>query len=703
MTSQGKNENQASDASLDAGQRDDEGQIKRLQADLEHMRLERDQWKRESNQLFDAMFRQNTAPKLLIEVDSGQIIDANESALSFYGYSRSAIERLNIRDINPLDDAALRRELQLAQREERRFFRFQHRLANGELRDVEVYSSPMTRHGCQLLHSIIHDVTERTRAEAELAAQKAEYRDLIEQHPHFVVRYLPDTTILFINAPLSKLTGKHQDALVGKRWGDLLPAEQQDAIREHLANFSDQTPIRAFENQVTDSQGKTRWVHWTNRAFCDENGTPREFQSVGIDITERRMLEQEHRRLSEIIEATPDLISMADTEARPFYYNPAGKKLIGHHLASSSPDEHIVFHQLADIWQHLRENAIPEALRNGYWQGEGTIRNAQSEEIPVQQTLIAHRNAQGETTHFSTIMHDLTQHKALEAEHRLMAVAFHTGQGVMIVNRQQIIERVNDAFTAITGYTLQAAVGQSPQLLQSDQHDATFYQRVQFTLAVSGYWEGEYWYRHQNGETLPLWQSISTLTNGQGEIEHYIYVFHDIRKQKILEEELKHLAEHDRLTGICNRTRLYRLQEQAINDLERYDTPFSLIMLDIDCFKDINDEYGHDAGDSVLKALTDVIIRQLRDSDEVGRWGGDEFMLLAGHTHLDGAIKLAERVRASIEATSFDDVGSVTVSLGVVEFHRGMTLAESGKAVDEALYRAKRRGRNRVESLPGDT
>ncbi|MGB8713905.1 MAG: diguanylate cyclase [Onishia taeanensis] len=424
------------------------------------MRLERDQWKRESNQLFDAMFRQNTAPKLLIEADSGQIIDANESALSFYGYSRSAIERLNIRDINPLDDAALRRELQLAQREERRFFRFQHRLANGELRDVEVYSSPMTRHGCQLLHSIIHDVTERTRAEAELAAQKAEYR--------------------------------------------------------------------------------------------------------------------------------------------------------------------------------------------------------------------------------------------------LMAAAFHTGQGVMIVDRQQIIERVNDAFTAITGYTLQAAVGQPPQLLQSDQHDATFYQRVQFTLSVSGYWEGEYWYRHQNGETLPLWQSISTLTNGQGEIEHYIYVFHDIRKQKILEEELKHLAEHDRLTGICNRTRLYRLQEQAINDLERYDTPFSLIMLDIDCFKDINDEYGHDVGDSVLKALTDVIIRQLRDSDEVGRWGGDEFMLLAGHTHLDGAITLAERVRASIEATTFDDIGSVTVSLGVVEFHRGMTLAESGKAVDEALYRAKRRGRNRVESLPGD-
>jgi len=458
VTSPRNNQKHAGEACLDAGQRAGQDRMQQLLADLEHMRHERDRWQQESDQLFEAMFHQNTASKLLIAIDTGQIIDANDSALAFYGYSRPEIEHLNIGDINTLDDNALRQELQLAHCAERRFFRFQHRLASGELRDVEVYSSPMMRNGCQLLHSIIHDVSERTRAEVQLAALKAEYD--------------------------------------------------------------------------------------------------------------------------------------------------------------------------------------------------------------------------------------------------LMAVAFHTGQGVMIVNRQQIIERVNDAFTTITGYAHQTVVGKSPQLLQSDQHDGVFYQRIQFTLSVSGYWEGEYWYRDHNGELLPLWQSISTLTNDQGEIEHYVYVLHDIRKQKALEEELKHLAEHDRLTGICNRTRLSRLKERAINDLERYDTPFSLVMLDIDCFKHINDEYGHDVGDTVLKALTDVITRQLRDSDEVGRWGGDEFMLLAGHTCLDGAITLAERVRASIEATPFEVIGKVTVSLGVAEFQRGMTLAESVKAVDEALYRAKRRGRNRVESFP---
>lgn len=459
MQPPGKHENRGNGAFVDTDQHDDESRLRRLQVALEDTKHERDTCQKESNQLFDAMFRQNTAPKLLIEADSGRIVDANDSALTFYGYSLQEIKRLNIGDINTLDEEVLRRKRQSVQRGERGFFCFQHRLACGEVRDVEVYTSPIMRDGCQLLHSIIHDVSQRTNAEAQLAAHDAEYQ--------------------------------------------------------------------------------------------------------------------------------------------------------------------------------------------------------------------------------------------------LMAAAFHTGQGVMIVNRQQIIERVNDAFTTITGYPQQAVVGEPAQLLQSDQHDATFYQRIQFTLSVSGYWEGEYWYRHQNGETLPLWQSISTLNNSQDEIEHYIYVFHDIRKQKMLEEELKHLAEHDRLTGICNRTRLSRLQEQAITDLERYDTPFSLIMLDIDRFKHINDAHGHDTGDNVLKALSDVITRQLRNSDKVGRWGGDEFMLLTGHTQLEGAVALAERIRASVEATAFDVIGNLTVSLGVAQFQRGMTRAESLKAVDEALYRAKRRGRNRVESFSG--
>lgn len=697
-----KDEDRFHDPSFAAGEGDNGREMQRLKAELERTRRERDQWRLEAEQRFEAMFRHNAAPKLLVEPDSGQIVDANEAALAFYGYSRAAIERLNIRDINPLDETALGRELKLAHQEERHFFRFQHRLASGELRDVEVYSGPMTLGGRPLLHSIIHDVTERTRAEAELAASKAKYCDLVEQHPQFVLRFLPDTTLLFLNSPLAQLTGQDRASLLGRRWIDLLPAQEQEAVKQHLAGFTDKTPIQTFENLVTDSQGGTRWVHWTNRAFFDERGTPREFQSVGIDITERRLLEQEHQRLSEIIEATPDLISMADTKARPFYCNPAGKHLMSSAQTSSSPDEHIVLGQLAETWKRLQKVAMPQALRKGYWQGESTIRNAEGEEIPVRQTLIAHRNQQGVATHFSAIMHDLAHQKALEAEHRLMASAFHTGQGVMIVNRERIIERVNDAFTTITGYAPEEAVGRSPQFLQSGQHDATFYLRIQHELSVRGYWEGEYWYRQRNGETSPLWQSVATLTDARDKIEHYIYVFHDIRQQKTVEEELKHLADHDRLTGIYNRSRLYRLLIQAMKELERHFTPFSLIMLDVDHFKRINDNHGHDVGDRVLKALTDIITRQLRDSDDVGRWGGEEFMLLAGHTPLEGALTLAERIRATIEATAFEEIGRVTVSLGVAEIQPGMPLAQAEKAVDKALYHAKRQGRNRVEEAPSD-
>ncbi|MDZ7811248.1 MAG: GGDEF domain-containing protein [Arhodomonas sp.] len=132
-----------------------------------------------------------------------------------------------------------------------------------------------------------------------------------------------------------------------------------------------------------------------------------------------------------------------------------------------------------------------------------------------------------------------------------------------------------------------------------------------------------------------------------------------------MEAELERLATHDRLTGIYNRTKLYERLDIAREENERYGTPFSVVMFDIDHFKAINDTYGHGAGDAVLRELTERVQGVLRETDHLGRWGGEEFLILAGHADRAGAEQLAERIREVVADEPFPTVGAVTVSLGV--------------------------------------
>ena len=173
-------------------------------------------------------------------------------------------------------------------------------------------------------------------------------------------------------------------------------------------------------------------------------------------------------------------------------------------------------------------------------------------------------------------------------------------------------------------------------------------------------------------------------------------VFHEITEQKRLEAELERLATHDRLTGSYNRAKLYELLEIAREECERYATPFSVIMLDVDHFKAVNDRLGHQAGDEALRELTRRIDRELRGTDAFGRWGGEEFVVLASHTDIRDAAELAERLRARIAHPAFEGIGTITISLGVAAYQPGEAVVNLEKRVDDALYAAKEAGRNKV-------
>ncbi|MBN2870922.1 MAG: diguanylate cyclase [Campylobacterales bacterium] len=181
--------------------------------------------------------------------------------------------------------------------------------------------------------------------------------------------------------------------------------------------------------------------------------------------------------------------------------------------------------------------------------------------------------------------------------------------------------------------------------------------------------------------------------------EHILVVMSDITKRQKKIESLEEATLTDPLTGAGNRMKFNLHFEQYFKTSERYKKEFSLILLDIDFFKKINDTYGHDTGDKVLVSLANIIRSRIRTSDVFCRWGGEEFVILMPMTTLDEAIKLAEQMKEAISNAYFEGVGHLTCSFGVASYRRSDSKEQLFKRLDEALYRAKKSGRNCVVSV----
>jgi len=170
-----------------------------------------------------------------------------------------------------------------------------------------------------------------------------------------------------------------------------------------------------------------------------------------------------------------------------------------------------------------------------------------------------------------------------------------------------------------------------------------------------------------------------------------------IAQQQILHAEISRIAAEDSLTGLYNRRKINELIQHEIERSERYQKGFSVIIMDIDYFKRVNDRHGHLAGDELLKMFAQILLDTIRHTDEVGRWGGEEFVVLCPETNMDGACLLADKIRQKIEHSTFNDYGKQTASFGIACYQEGDTIDSIINHADEALYMAKNAGRNRVE------
>ncbi len=239
------------------------------------------------------------------------------------------------------------------------------------------------------------------------------------------------------------------------------------------------------------------------------------------------------------------------------------------------------------------------------------------------------RDAAGQAIQMSGTVQDITERKRTEKDLYLADQVFENSiEGIIIADVQANILRVNRAFTTITGYGEKEVLGRNPRLLRSGRHDAAFFQAMWAALFEYGYWQGEIWNRRKSGEIYPQWLSMVAIRNEQGETTHYLGVFADLSEKKQAETRLHRLAYYDVLTNLPNRLLLEERLKQALAAASSNNLLAAVLHLDLDRFKAINDTLGHASGDKLLQAVAERLTGNVRGSDTLARFSGDEFAVL---------------------------------------------------------------------------
>ena len=290
-----------------------------------------------------------------------------------------------------------------------------------------------------------------------------------------------------------------------------------------------------------------------------------------------------------------------------------------------------------------------------------------------------------------------------QIQQRIAATAFEAQEGMIVTDADARILRINNAFTVITGYTADDAIGQTPNLLRSGRQDKSFYSEMWNTLIKSGAWEGELWNRRKNGEIYPEHLSITAVKDSKEATVNYVASFTDITKNKIAADEIKSLAFYDPLTHLPNRRLLLDRLKQAIASSSRSNKYSAAVFLDIDHFKTLNDTLGHAVGDLLLKEVGIRLAHCVRESDTIARLGGDEFMVLLENlsedpiTSASQAKNMCQKILYSLSQPYLLDIYQhyCTASLGVTLFFDHKSSVEQIiKQADIAMYQSKSDGRN---------
>ncbi|NVK19425.1 MAG: EAL domain-containing protein [Methylocystaceae bacterium] len=691
----------------------------------------------ESEKRYRQLFLGSKAVLLIVDPEDGRVVDANKAACRFYGFGLKEFRTKKISDINTLSPEEIKVEMDLAQKESREHFYFKHRRADGSVRYVEVHSGPIVMDDRTNLYSIVHDITDRHRAEVFLAGQHKTLEKLAKQEP--LGEVLDELTQMLeeqhANAHFA-IFSVNKDGRYYLESAPHLPEEfvlsaRTRGIDQYCSLLKGECGLSGFKGVKArcDTCQARSWMEISGIAdavvqsiysptremigfFCAF--FPEKMSQSDKDITLDYMKKnaslagiaiEHHKQVQAINHQAQFLQTVIDAVPTPIYYEDREGVYIGCNDAMADfferSTEEIVGHQINEFYPEGRDK-FDEVNKTLLEKGGSTVVEGAMKRSDGDHHVMIHKARFQEpdgTPGIVGAVIDVTESKLTEKQLRLAQTVFDTtSEAIVVTNLENRIQAVNPSFSHVTGYSEQEVLGKDPSFLSSGRHDEIFYQRMWQQLGATGRWQGEIWNRRKNGDIYAEWLSISAVLDANKNVSQYVAVFSDITKRKRAEELIRHQANYDALTNLPNRTLFLDRLSRSMMRAKRQETQVALMFLDLDRFKWVNDTLGHNIGDVLLQEAAARILHYVRETDTVARLGGDEFtIVLPDLKHTQDVEKVARKI-LEVLSKPFQISGQeifVSGSVGITIYpDDGKELELLLRNADTAMYRAKEAGRN---------
>lgn len=667
--------------------------------DLHHAHQQIEQTRQQL--LYHSLMEQVSDAIIVLKAESGLIVDCNEQSCHDLGYTRDELLRMTIFDFTTrlTAGAAWKTELEVIEREGNRLTESLHRRRDGALLPVEINARIIWKNDQRYVVAVARNLSESKRTQAQLSLQNA----ALNSTANAIVITDRDGIILWANPAFSQMTGYALVEAIGKNPKELVNSGTH--TREFFqAMWNTICRGQVWHGEIVNK--RKNGTHYTEEMtitpVSGEDKIITHFIAVKQDISARKEAEikliQSETTFRGILNSLTEAVYILDEDGRFIDVNHGAEMMYGYmrnELIGQTP-EYLSAPNRNDIPAlmeaiNMAFNGVPQHFEFWGKRKDGSI-------FPKSVSLV--RGDYFDQPAIIAVARDITAIK--EAEELLResaAVMQSTHEGVVITDTTPRILAVNDAYTTITGYTRDETIGKDPGILNSGRQDKSFYEFMWKILLKDGFWQGELWNRRKSGEIYPQWLSISAVFNNQHQPVRYIGVFSDITKLKESQSQLEFLAHHDPLTRLFNRSAVESRMEQELEQASRHNLQLSVLFIDLDRFKQVNDSFGHLIGDELLCAVAERLRARLREGDTLGRLGGDEFVLLASplQEKQDAAVIARDILTALSEPFNLSTGHEVFIggSIGISLFpDNGSTVAELTKNADAAMYLAKENGRN---------
>lgn len=547
------------------------------------------------------------------------------------------------------------------------------------------------------MQSLAHDLIEAGNEHFRIATQ-----------PGRVLFWMADTTgsCELVSGNWQQFTGQDVDDALGQGWLDVVVPDDRTMLRVALrAGVKAQKGFHLHYRIAKRDGTSCHILHDASARFLPSG----KFNGLVGTITDQtdgndgaRALERASQQVYDFLDDSPLAALAMGFNGSILHCNPVISKLCDPDLNDLTGQDWINTY-VSPLWRAQVQNLINGLIAPSVLPAEMEyqIDTADGERL-FRWHLTLIRDFDGTPISIAMLGTDITYWREIGNHSRLTAQMFASSSEAMVItDRTNCIVSVNDAFTALTGYRREEAVGNNPRILQSGHHDRGFYQAMWTSIADKGFWRGDIWDRRKDGSCYPKYLAISEIRDETDEVTNYSAIFYDVTERKAMEDRLDHLAHYDSLTNLPNRTLLQDRLEQAIAISERKKQKFALLFIDLDGFKRINDDAGHPVGDEVLKIVAQRLLAVIRGMDTAARLGGDEFVIvLTDIVNRENAARVAEKVIESLSVPyCIADLSlQLSASIGVSIYPNDQQDAiELLRTADEAMYQAKRGGKCQVK------